>query len=143
MGKRLPLLGCRFVWPESLKIKKSCIVSAVAHHMKEFMEEHEQGIWPPLSDQQSRVKVDYFAVQRPVGFSVPAGRAVPLSCIGTKDTKLHIRKKSVFALLEGKQRLHDLQNLPPQPLEEPLLSKIGFGHKSNLTTNDGRLDVLL
>ena len=143
MGKFLPLLGCRFVWPKSLQIAKSCIVSTVAHHMKEFMEEHEQGIGAPLSDQQSGVKVDHFEVQRPVGFPLPTGRTVPLSGIGTKDTKSDIRKKDSIALLEGKQRLHDLQNIPPQPLEEPLLSEIGFGHKSNLTTSDGRLDVLL
>jgi hypothetical protein len=111
--------------------------------MKEFMEEHEQGIGAPLSEQQSGVKVDHFKVQRPVGLPLPTGRTVPLSCIGTKDTELHIRKKGCFALLDNKQRLHDLQNIPPQLLEEPLLSEIGFGHKSNLTTSDDRLDVLL
>ena len=81
MCERLPLLGCRFIGPKALQVPKGCIVGTVTHHMKEFMKEHEQGIVAPLTNQQFGVKVNDLKVQRPVGLALPAGRAVPLSCI--------------------------------------------------------------
>jgi hypothetical protein len=111
--------------------------------MKKFVKEHEQGIGTPFNNQQRGMKVNHLKVQRPVGLPLPAGRPVPLGGVGTKDTELHLRKKSMLVFIEVEQRLHDHQNIPPQVLEEPILGSISIGHESNLTTNDGRLDVLL
>jgi len=143
MRERLPLLGCGFIWPKALQVPKGCIVSTMTHHMKEFMEEHEQGVAAPFTDQQCGMKVNDLKVQRTVRLAFPTGRTVPLSCIRSKDTEFHIRKKNVLVFIEGEQGLHDLQNVPPQVLEKPMLSGISVGHEFNLTTNDGRLGALL